>query len=92
MDSEEEEEWRVVQENMRAIGERLLLARWASRVLDTEKGVSIELTSKGIAGMDNLFHALKELGPHTMRAEHAVGLLLFLTLRDARKKPPPGSQ
>ena len=50
-----DEEWRMTQEFMRAAGERLVLAGWATRAVDSDKGAGFELTGKGIDGMDNLF-------------------------------------
>lgn len=73
---------------MRAAGDRLLLAGWASRVLATPGGVVVEYNGKGIDGMDNLFQALRDLTPHTMQTEHIVGLFLLLTLRDEKKNSP----
>jgi hypothetical protein len=78
----DDEEWNKTQMQFRAIGERLLLAGWATRVVDTDKGVAISLTEKGTERMDNLSNALRELNPHSFNPDHFMGLLLYLTLRE----------
>ncbi len=88
----EDEEWRVTQEYMRAIAERLILAGWGTRAVDTDMGAGFGLTAKGVERMDNLFEALRDLDPHTMREEHIRGLILYLTLRDERKNPPGSAE
>jgi hypothetical protein len=75
---EEEEEWKQTQLYFRAIAERLLSAGWAEQAMDSQGGAGIVLNGKGIDGMDRLFDALKDLDPHTMQAEHLLGLWLHL--------------
>jgi hypothetical protein len=84
----EDEEWRIMQEYYRAIAERMIEAGWCTRAIDTNKDVSFGLTAKGVERMNNLFDALKELDPHTMRQEHVLGLFYFLVLRDEEHNPP----
>ena len=92
MTNPDDEEWQTTQLFMRAAGERLVLAGWANRVVDTDQGVALDLSAKGIDGMNRLFAAMKDLDPHTMRAEHVMGLFVFLTLRDEHANPPEGSE
>jgi len=87
----EDEEWRVQQLCLRAIGERLLLAGWASRVIDSDRGVGIGLTAKGVQRVNNLLNAIKELDPSTMRNEHFQGLFLYLASRWDETHPPSDS-
>lgn len=71
----------MLQHSLRAIADRLVEKGWASRVLATSEVVSIELSGKGIDGMNALFAAITELDPDNMNSEHMLGLLTVLRSR-----------
>ncbi len=90
-DEEDEQKWQAVQFQLNAAADLLIRAGWATRAANSPHGAAIELTEKGHERMDHLFEALEELDPQTMRAEHVMGLWLYLTLRDQRTDTPGNS-
>ena len=89
--NDDDQKWQAVQFQLTAAGDLLVGAGWATRALNFPHGAVIELTATGHERMDRIFEALEELGPHTMRAEHIMGLFLYLTLRDEDAHPPGDS-
>lgn len=80
------DELRRTKEIMQRVGERLMLAGWASASIDSEKSLGIRYTEKGSAGMDNLYHAIKDLNPDTLEEDHMIGLILHAILRHQAKQ------
>jgi hypothetical protein len=75
-------ELRRTKEIMNSTSERLMLCGWATRSIDSERGLGIQLTEKGSDGLEKLYRAIESLDPDAMEHDHMVGVVLHAIMRN----------